>query len=53
MKKAKIDYLLYSKELELLDSKSLSDEVEKISYGCPNDVCPSDHLYILSEFKFK
>ena len=49
-KKAKIDYLLYSKPIKLVNSESLTNEIMKIDYGCPNEICPSDHLYIISEF---
>ena len=52
--KRKIDYIYYDFEIfNLKNGWSLDEEVEDIVYGCPNEICPSDHLPLFAEFEFK
>lgn len=52
-KKKKIDYILHSQNFEVQSAFSISDEVLKIDYGCPNEICPSDHLFIQGTLSLK
>ena len=45
-KTKKIDYLLHSSEFELKSASNIAEQVLEIEYGCPNEICPSDHIYI-------
>ena len=50
-KDAKIDYLLVTKELTVKKAFSLADEVVKFEMGCPNELCPSDHIFIQADLE--
>ena len=49
----KIDFILHSQEFQITKVFSEVNAVEKYEYGCPNELCPSDHLYIYSEMSLK
>jgi mRNA deadenylase 3'-5' endonuclease subunit Ccr4 len=42
----KIDYLLVSKEFSILEGFSLYDQIKDSKTGCPNELCPSDHMFL-------
>ena len=52
--KRKIDYIYYNPlAFKLIEDWSLNNEVEHVEGGCPNHICPSDHLPIIAVFSPK
>ena len=49
----KIDFILRTNNFQVKKVFSEVNAVEKYEYGCPNIICPSDHLYIYAELLIK